>query len=58
MRHVVMPFDVIQIDRLGDAGLLVQVHQIVLQVWIINDAPEVAFEVAVIHRVKTHERAK
>ena len=53
-----MPLDVIQVDRLGDAGLLVQVQQIALQIWIIDDAPQVAFEMAVINRVKTHERAK
>ena len=58
MRHVVVPLDVIQVDRLGDAGLLIQVHQVALQVWIIDDAPQVAFEMAVVKRVKTYERSK
>ena len=58
VRHVVMAFDVIEVDRLGDAGLLIQVHQISLQVWIIDNAPQVALEVAVINRIKTHQRAE
>ena len=58
MRHVVMPLDMIEVDRLGDARLLVQIHEVALQVWIIEDAPQVAFEMAVINGVKTHKRAK
>ena len=58
MRHVVVPFDVIQVDRLGDTGLLIQIHEVALQIWIIDDPPQVAFEMAVINWIKTYERAE
>ena len=58
VRHVVMTLDVIEIDRVGDAGLLIQVHQIALQVWIIDDAAQVALEMAVVNRIEPDERAK
>ncbi len=53
-----MPLDVIEVHRLSDARLLVQIDQVALQIWIIDDAPQVAFEMAVINRVETHQRAK
>ncbi len=53
-----MPLDVIQVDGLRDARLLIQVHQVTLQVWVIDNAPQVAFEMAVINGVKAHKRAK
>ena len=56
--NVVMAFNVVEIDRVGDARLLIKIHQVSLQVWIINDAPQVTLEVAMINRIKTHQRAK
>ena len=58
VRDVVVTFDVIKVDSIGDAWLLIQVHQVSLQVGIIENASQVAFEVAVINRVETHERAE
>ena len=56
--NVVMAFDVVKIDRIGDAGLMLKIHQVSLQVRIINNAPQVALEVAMINGIKTHKRAK
>ena len=58
VRNVVMAFDVIKVDGIGDAWLLIQVHQVSLQVGIIDNAPQVAFEMAVINRIESHERAE
>ncbi len=58
VRHVVMALDVIEIDRLGDAGLLIQIHQITLQIWVIDDAPQIALEMPVINDVEPDERAE
>ena len=58
VRHVVMTLDVIEVDGLGDTGLLIQVHQVTLQVRVIDDAADVAFEVTVIDDVKPDERAE
>ena len=58
VRHVIMTFDMIEINRLGDTGLLIQVHQVTLEVGVIDDAADVALEVAVINDVKPDERAK
>ena len=53
-----MTLDVIEIDGVGDAGLLIQVHQIALQIWVIDDTPEIALEMAVIDGVEANKRAK
>jgi hypothetical protein len=53
-----MTLDVIEIDGVGDARLLIQIHQIALQIWVIDDSPQIAFEMAVIDGVEPNERAK
>ena len=58
VRHIVMALDVVEIDRLSDARLLIKIHQITLQVRIIDDAPEIAFEMPVVDDVEADERAK
>ncbi len=58
VRHVVMTLDVIEIDGVGNARLLIQIHQISLQIWIVDDTAQVAFEMAVIDDVETHKRAE
>ena len=58
MRNVVMPFNVIEVDRVGDAGLLIKIRQVTLQVRIIDDATDVAFEVAVINDVEPDKCAE
>ena len=54
VRHVVMTLDMIEVDGLGDTGLLIKVHQVTLQARVIDDAPDVALEVAVINRVESN----
>src|ERR1700736_2418196 len=58
VRHVVVPLDVIDADRLGDSGVLIQVEQVALQIQVIDNASQVAFEVAVIDDVEANERAE
>ena len=58
VRHVVVTFDVIEVNRGCDSGLLVKVHQVTLQIRIIDDTPNVALEVAVIDDVEPNECAK
>ena len=58
VRHVVMTLDVIEINSVGDAWLLIQIHQKALQIWIVDDTAQVAFEMAVVDGVETNKRAK
>src|SRR4051812_20825803 len=46
MRRVVVALDVVEVDRVGDARLLVEVAQVAGQVCVVVDAPQVALEVA------------
>ena len=56
--QVVVALDVIEVDGLGDTRVLVEVQQIALQIRIIHDALDIAFEVAVIDRIEANERAE
>jgi hypothetical protein len=51
---VVVLFYVVHVYRTSDARLLIEVPQVPSQVRIVNDAPQVALEVAVIDRVEAH----
>ena len=51
--HVVMPFDVIEIDCVSNTGLLVQIAEITVQMRVIDDATQVALEMPEIHGVET-----
>ena len=53
---VIVPLDVIDVHGLGDARHLIEIAQIVRQVRIVDDAPQVALEVAVIDRVEADQR--
>ena len=53
---VIVRLDVVQIDRPGNARHLIEVAQIVGQVRIVGDPPEIAFEVSDIDRVEADER--
>ena len=55
---VVVAFDVVKVHGLSDARLLVEIAEVTVEVRIINDAADVAFEVSVIHRVETDQRAE
>src|ERR1700736_1989954 len=54
VRHVVVPLDVIDADGLGDSRLLIEVQQVTVQIRVIDNAPKIAFEVAVIHDVEAN----
>jgi hypothetical protein len=53
---VVMPFDVVEVDGLGNPRLLIKISQIAIQVRIIDDTTDVAFEMSMVNRVKPNKR--
>ena len=55
---VVMLFDVLEVDGLGDSWLLIQIPQVAVQVGIVHDSAKVAFEVPVIDGIEAHESAE
>src|SRR5438067_9618623 len=58
VRDVIVSFDVIEVHCLGNAGQLIEVQQVTLQIRVVDDAPDVAFEVPVIDRIEADECAK
>ncbi len=58
MAAVIMPFDVIEVDGLGNARHLIEIAKIILEIGIVDDAPQIAFEVAVVDRIKSNERGE
>jgi hypothetical protein len=50
--------DMFDIHRLRHARPLVQLAQPVRQVRVIDDAPQVAFEMPVVHRIEAHDRGE
>ena len=58
MRHVVMALDVIDADSLGDSRLLIEIEQVSLQVWVIDNALHVALEMTMINDVEPNQRAE
>src|SRR4030095_4680625 len=56
--HVVVPFDMVEVDCLGNACLLIQVAQITIQVWIVDYSPEIALKMEVINRVEANQGTK
>jgi hypothetical protein len=56
MGQVVMPLDMVEFHRVGDAVRLIEVFQVAGQVRVIDDASDVALEVAVVHSIKPHQR--
>src|SRR5436190_953154 len=55
MRHVIMPLDVIEVNRVRDSRLLIEIAEIPVQIRIIENAAEIAFEMPEINRVETHQ---
>src|SRR5215468_3628952 len=49
---VVVALDVIEVDRLGDSGMLGEVAGVRPEIRVIGEAPEVALEMVVVHRVE------
>ena len=50
---VIMPLDLIDANGLGYSGHLIKVAQIIPEIGIVGDAPQIAFEMAVIDAVET-----
>ena len=53
MRQVVMAFDMIEINRVGNTFLLIQVFEIAEEIRIIHDTPDITFKVSVIDRIES-----
>ncbi len=53
-----MALDMVHVDGFGDTGYLVNVSCKVPDIRIVDDTPEIAFEVREIHRIEPHERGK
>jgi hypothetical protein len=49
---------VVHVDGRGDAGLLIEIAQVIREIGIVDDAAQVAFEVAVVDRVEANERGE
>jgi hypothetical protein len=58
VRHVIMTLDVINAHGLRNARLLIKVEHVTVEVGIIDDPPQVAFEMSVIDNVEPDQRAK
>jgi len=56
MREVVVSFDVIEVHRVRNAVNLIEITEIPVQVRVISDPSDVAFEVAVVDRVEPDQR--
>ncbi len=56
VRDVVMPLDVVEVDRVGDAVGLIEISQVAEEMGIVDDPPEVALEMAVVDGVEPYER--
>ena len=56
VRDVIVPLDLIEIDRFGDAVDLIEIAQIAVEVRIVGDAAKIALEVTVVNGIEAHER--
>ena len=53
---VIVALDVIEVDRLGDAVDLIEVAQVAVQVRVVDDPAQVAFEMPVVDRIEANQR--
>ena len=53
VRDVIMALDVVEVDRIGNAVGLIEVFQVAEEVGIVDDAPDIALEVSMVHGVKS-----
>ena len=52
---VVMPLDVVEVHSVGDAVGLIEVFEIAEEVGVVDDPPDVAFEMTVVDSVEAYE---
>ena len=55
---VIVPLDVVHVDGRGDAALLIEIAQVIREIGVVDDAAQIAFEVAVVDRVEADERGE
>ncbi len=58
MRHVVVAFDVVEVHRFSHTVVLIQIAEVRPQIRVVDNAPSVAFEMAVIDGVEPDQRGK
>ena len=56
VRDVIMPLDVVEVDRVGDAVDLVEISQVAEEMAIVDDPAEVALEMAVVDGIEPYQR--
>ncbi len=56
MRDVVVACDMIEINCVGNPFLLIEIFEISEEIGIIHNAPDVAFEMSMMDRIKSNER--
>ena len=56
VRDVVVALDMVEVDRPGDTVGLVQVLEIPEEMGIIDDSPNIALEMSVVHDIKPNQR--
>ena len=55
---VVVPFDMVEVDGVGDAVCLIEIFEVAEEVRVIDNSPDVALEMAVVDGVETQEGDK
>ena len=55
---VVMPLDVVEVDGVGNAVGLIEVFEIAEEIGVVDNPPEVAFEMAMVDGVEAYEGHK
>ena len=58
MAAIIMVLDMIQANSFRYAGLLIQVPNVAPKVWIIDNPPDVTFEMPYIYRIKPDHRGE
>lgn len=55
---IIVPFNVIEIEGIGDARYLIEIAQIIPEIWIVDDAAQITFEVTVVNGVEADQRGE
>src|SRR5271165_3886401 len=53
---VIVPFDMVEIDGGCDAGDLIEVAQIAIEIRVVDNAAQIALEVPVVNRIEANQR--
>lgn len=56
VRHVVVPLDMVEVHGVRDTGYLIEVPEIAGKIRVVDDAPEIAFEMAMVDGVEPDQR--